>query len=82
MAGLASGAGLARRSREASGLQVTHRHCSGGQGGRGISAKTACGSIALVFSSTTFSGMRSMGRGSTQAAGPEAWGPAGPPSAA
>lgn len=76
------GHGWPGRSREASGLQVTHRHCSGGRGVRGISARTACGSIALVFSSTTFSGMRSAGRGSTQAAGPEAWGPARPPSAA
>lgn len=49
-----------------------HRHCSGGRGGRGISARTACRSTALVFSSTTFSGMRSAGRRNTQ-------GPAGGP---
>lgn len=48
---------------------LAHRHCSGGRGGRGISARTACRSTALVFSSTTFSGMRSAGRRSTQ--GPE-----------
>lgn len=51
-------------------MTITHRHCIGGPWGWGISAKTACRSMALVFSSTTFSGMRSANHKNTHGEGP------------
>lgn len=51
-------------------MAITHRHCIGGPWGWGISAKTAWRSMALVFSSTTFSGMRSVNHKNTHGDGP------------
>lgn len=60
-------------------MVAAHRHCTGGWGGREISARTACRSIDLVFSSTTFSGMRSAATGALRGR-TLSHGPAGPPS--
>lgn len=57
--------GLARELRRGFKVATAHRHCFMGWWSRGISARTACKSIALVFSSTIFSGMRSVGHRST-----------------
>lgn len=67
--------GAGRAARGGLWARASHLHCSGGREGRGISARTACGSVDLVFSSTTFSGIRSAGHRRTQAGGPRALGP-------
>lgn len=73
MAGPASGAELAGRAGRPLECKSLTATAAGARGSRGISAGPRVGPSPW-FSSTTFSGMRSMGRGSTQAAGPEAWG--------
>lgn len=64
--GLVRGAGRGGTGRGGFWVLTAHRHCSGGLRGRGSSAKTACRSTALVFSSTTFSGMRSAATGASR----------------
>lgn len=68
-----SGQRLARQLVRGGGAHVVaaHRHCIGGPWGWGISAKTAWRSIALVFSSTTFSGMRSANHKNVRGGGPK-----------